>query len=163
MTYDFRGHFAEYVTVCISSRCLQRLVHYLLHGQVLHDSAQCCPHGQLHRLSPSRISAGNEFGIRSGKVQHHTSCVRPGFELHHQVGHFRKRYTRCSSHFAICNLCSDYTGNSSCSEQELVSYTAYTTDTCYGYVNGNSSTLFTANVSASKLAPKPRYKHGHNS
>lgn len=51
-------------------------------------------------------------------------------------------------HFNM-NVYSDYTGKDGCSEQELVSYTAYSTDTCFGYISGNSSTLFTANVTAS--------------
>ena len=44
---------------------------------------------------------------------------------------------------------SDFTGRNGCTEAELVSYTAYSTDTCFG--NGNfSSTLFTGNTTTSK-------------
>lgn len=45
---------------------------------------------------------------------------------------------------------SDYTGKKGCAENELVSYTAYSTGTCFGYGN-YSSTYFSANITAGDL------------
>lgn len=54
-----------------------------------------------------------------------------------------------SHFFVLISHSSDFTGRNGCTEAELVSYTAYSTDTCFG--NGNfSSTLFTGNTTTSK-------------
>jgi hypothetical protein len=47
-------------------------------------------------------------------------------------------------------ICSDYTGKQQCDASELVSFTAYSTNTCFGYGNF-SSTLFTYNTTSSKF------------
>lgn len=49
---------------------------------------------------------------------------------------------------SLAVLLSDYTGKQQCAPSELVSFNAYSTDTCFGY-GTYSSTYFTYNATSS--------------